>query len=63
MILATTEHYNILRERKIIPSERFLFPRQRADALAETNFVLKDRISFPAEPLRDPQESKFVLTE
>jgi len=42
MILATTEHYNILQERKIIPPERFLFPPERAAAPSETNFVLQD---------------------
>jgi hypothetical protein len=42
MISATTEHYNILQERKIIPPERILFPPKRAGALAETNFVLQD---------------------
>jgi len=38
MILATTEHYNILQERKIIPPERFLFPPERAAAPSENEF-------------------------
>lgn len=36
---------------------------ERADALAETKFVLQDRFSFPSEPLRGPREPKFDLSE
>jgi len=36
---------------------------ERADALAETNFVLQDRFLFPSEPLRGPREPKFDLSE
>jgi len=36
---------------------------ERADALAETNFVLQDRFLFPSEPRRGPREPKFDLSE
>ena len=36
---------------------------ERADALAEPNFVLKDRFLFPSEPLRGLREPKFDLSE
>jgi len=42
MILATTEHYIILKERKIIPSERILFLPERAGAPSETKIILQD---------------------
>ena len=36
---------------------------ERADALAETKFVLQDRFLFPSEPQRGPREPKFAPSE
>ena len=36
---------------------------ERADALAETNFVLQDQFLPPSEPLRGLREPKFDLSE
>jgi len=63
MILATTDYYNILQERKIIPAERILILLDRLDAPSESNFILKDRFLFPAERSSALREPKFVLTE
>jgi hypothetical protein len=40
MILATTEHYLILRERKIIPSERILILPERAGAPSGSKIIM-----------------------
>jgi len=42
MILATTEPYTILKERKIIPSERIFLPLERAGVPAQPKFNLQD---------------------
>jgi len=42
MILATTEPYTVLKERKIIPSERIFLPPERAGVPAEPKFNLQD---------------------
>jgi hypothetical protein len=63
MILATTEHHNILQERKIIPSERILILRDRLGAPSGSNFIMKERFLFPAERSSTLLESKFALTE
>lgn len=63
MILATSEHYIILQQRKIIPAERILILRERSGVPTETNFVPLDQNSFREEPASAPPGSKFALTE